>query len=167
MIDAPQLFTACQLQRSCNSWNLLQSLTLTACTLSRNVSRQDVYTLLRNASVTALKMPRPIRMVLWNSEPGHACAVFYQRDAASETATLTWRGTWDFELSHDRSVVEAWKKVAEAFGPCSLRFEKEALRDVEIRSHGDAIHHLCLPEGVVDPESLRQIRQEGRMQRMA
>jgi hypothetical protein len=76
--------------------------------------------------------------------------------------TLTWRGTWDLELSDD--VVECWRKVAP--DSCYVRFEKEALRDVDIRSHGDAIYHLRLPEGVVDPASLWQIRQEGMMQRM-
>lgn len=37
----------------------------------------------------------------------------------------------------------------------------------EIISHGDAIHHLRLPDGVIDPISLRQIRQEGTLQREA
>jgi hypothetical protein len=35
----------------------------------------------------------------------------------------------------------------------------------EIISHGDAIHHLHLPDGVIDPTSLWQIRQEGILQR--
>lgn len=30
-----------------------------------------------------------------------------------------------------------------------------------IPSHGDVIYHLRLPRDVIDPESLRQIRQEG------
>ena len=89
-------------------------------------------------------------MVLWNSEPGHGCAVIYQRHITSAMASLTWRGTWDLELSDD--VVESWKKVVPA--ACYLRLEKKVLRNVEIRSHGDAIHHLRLPDGVVDSESL-------------
>lgn len=105
-------------------------------------------------------MPQLRTMVLWNSEPGHACAVIYQRRAGIEAA-LTWRSTWDLELRHD--VVESWEKVDP--GACYLRLEKEVLRDVDIRSHGDAIHYLRLPEGVVDSESLSQIRHEGRMQR--
>ena len=161
MIDAQQFFTSCQ-QRPC-TWNLLQSLTLTSSTLARKAPHQNVYTLLRNASSIALKMPQLKTMVLWNSEPGQACAVIYQRHTASAMATLTWRGTWDLELSDD--VVESWKKVAS--GPCYLRLEKEALRDVSIRSHGDALHHLRLPDGVVDSTSLCQIRHEGMMQRMA
>jgi len=161
MIDAQQFFTSCQ-QLPC-TWNFLQSLTLTSSTLARTAPRQDIYTLLQNASSVALKMPQLHTMVLWNSEPGQACAVIYQRHTASAIATLTWRGTWDLELSDD--VVESWKEVAS--GSCYLRLEKEALHDVDIRSHGDAIHYLRLPDGVVDPESLCQIRHEGSMQRMA
>ena len=161
MIDAQQFFTSCQ-QLPC-TWNLLQSLTLTSSTLARTAPRQDIHTLLQNASSVALKMPQLQTMVLWNSEPGQACAVIYQRHTASAIATLTWRGTWNLELSED--VVESLKEVAS--DACYLRLEKEELHDVDIRSHGDAIHHLRLPDGVVDSESLCQIRHEGRMQRMA
>ena len=161
MIDAQQFFTSCQ-QLPC-TWNLLQSLTLTSSTLARTAPRQNIYTLLRNASSVALKMPQLQTMVLWNNVPGQACAVIYQRHTASAIATLTWRSTWNLELSDD--VVESWKEVAS--GPCYLQLEKEALHDVDIRSHGDAIHHLRLPNGVVDSESLCQIRYEGTIQRMA
>lgn len=161
MIDAKQFFTSCQ-QLPC-TWNLLQSLTLTSSMLARNAPRQIIDTLLQNASSVALKMPQLKTMVLWNSEPGQACAVIYQRHTASAINTLTWRSTWNFQFSNN--VVESWKKVV----PSSyyLRVEKEALREVNIRSHGDAIHHLHLPDGVVDPVSLCQIRHEGMMQRMA
>jgi hypothetical protein len=161
MIDAQQFFPSCQ-QLPC-TWNILQSLTLTSSTLARTVPPQHIYTLLQNASAIALKMPKLKTMVLWNSESGQACAVIYQKYTASARATLTWRGTWNLELNDD--VVESWKKVAP--GSCYLRLEKEALRDVDIRSHGDAIHHLRLPDGVVDSASLCQIRHEGMMQRMA
>ncbi|OAL48465.1 hypothetical protein IQ07DRAFT_571171 [Pyrenochaeta sp. DS3sAY3a] len=161
MIDAEQFFTSCQ-QLPC-TWNLLQSLTLTSSTLARNARHQNVDTLLRNASLAALKMPQLKTMVLWNSEPGQACAVIYQRHDASSMATLTWRGTWNLELSDN--VIESWRKVAPS--PCYLRLEKEVLRDVDIWSHGDTVHHLRLPVGVVDSASLCQIRQEGMMQRTA
>jgi hypothetical protein len=161
MIDAQQFFISCQ-QLPC-TWNLLQSLTLTSSTLARTAPHRNIYTLLQNAGSIALKMPQLKTMVLWNSEPGHACAVIYRRHIASAMATLTWRGTWNLELSDD--VVESWKKVIPS--PCYLRLEKEALRDVNIWSHGDAIHHLRLPDGVVDSTSLFQICHEEMMQRMA
>jgi hypothetical protein len=161
MIDAQQFFTSYQ-QLPC-TWNLLQSLTLTSSTLARTAPHQNIHTLLRNASSIVLKMPQLTTMVLWNSEPGHACAVIYHRHIASAMATLTWRGTWNLELSD--TVVESWKNVVPS--PCYLQLEKEALRDVNIWSHGDAIHHLRLPDGVVDSTSLDQIRHEEMMQRMA
>ncbi|KAJ8128775.1 hypothetical protein O1611_g4855 [Lasiodiplodia mahajangana] len=161
MIDAQQFFTSCQ--QLPYAWNLLQSLTLTSSTLAQTTPRRDVYTLLQNASLAALNMPQLKSMVLWNSEQGQACAVIYLRHTASGMATLTWRGTWDLDLSYD--VVESWKKVAS--GSCYLRVENEALQDVDIRCHGDAVYHLRLPDGVIDQASLLQIRQEGMMQRMA
>ncbi|KAF2854696.1 hypothetical protein T440DRAFT_496075 [Plenodomus tracheiphilus IPT5] len=124
-IDAQQFFTSCQ-QLPC-TWNLLHSLTLTSSTLARTVPHQYIYTLLRNASSIALRMPQLKTMVLWNSEPRQACAVIHQQHTASAMGTLTWRGTWNLELSDDD--VESWKKVAP--GPCYLRLEKEALHDVD------------------------------------
>ncbi|USP78431.1 hypothetical protein yc1106_05705 [Curvularia clavata] len=152
MVDARQFFASCQ--QLPRTWNLLQSMTFTSSTLARTAPHRDVYKLLRNAASVVLKMPRLKTMVLWNSEPGHACAVIYQRHTTM--AELTWRGTWNLELRDD--VVESWKKVASS---PYLRLEKEVLRDVDIRSHGDAIHYLRLPDGIVDAESLSQIRYEG------
>ncbi|KAF2012461.1 hypothetical protein BU24DRAFT_484101 [Aaosphaeria arxii CBS 175.79] len=161
MIDAQQLFISCR-QMPC-TWNLLQSLTLTSSILARTASHQSIYALLQDASLTALNMPQLKSMVLWNGGQGQACAVIYQRRTTNGLATLTWRSTWDLELSQD--VEESWKKVVPS--SCCLLFEKELLRDVDIRSHGDAIHHLRLSDRVIDPTSLRQILQEGRMQRLA
>jgi len=107
-------------------------------------------------------MPQLESVVFWNSKHGEACAVIYQRNKASRYATLTWRGTWDLELSHD--VVKSWQKVAS--DSYHLRVENERVQGV-INSHGDVVHHLRLPAGVIDPVSLWQIRQEGMMQRMA
>ncbi|KAL6707494.1 hypothetical protein ACN47E_004064 [Coniothyrium glycines] len=81
MIDAQQLFTSCQ-QLPC-TWNLLQSLTLTSSTLARKTPHKLIYSLLRSASSTARKMPQLKSMVLWNSEPKHACAVIYQYHTAA------------------------------------------------------------------------------------
>lgn len=87
MIDAQHFFNACQ-QLPC-PWPLLQSLTLTSRTLPQTVPHQQIHTLLRNASSVALVMPQLQTMVLWNAESRHACAVSYQKHAASARATLT------------------------------------------------------------------------------
>lgn len=159
MVDAQQFFNSCQLYYT---WRRLRSLILTSSILTPTAPRKEIYTLLCNASLAALNMPQLESMVLWNSKHGEACAVIYHRNKASRGGTLTWRGTWDLDLSHD--VVESWQKVAS--DNYRLRTENERVRGV-INSHGDAIYQLRLPGGVIDPVSLRQIRHEGMMQRMA
>jgi hypothetical protein len=57
-------------------------------------------------------------------------------------------------------VVETWGRLADENARSELRVEKELLIGDMIRSHGDAIHYLKLPHGVIDPESLWQIRKE-------
>jgi hypothetical protein len=158
MIDARQFFNSCQLSYT---WHHLQSLTLTSSTLTKTAPQKEISALLHNASFAALNMPHLESMVFWNSEHGEACAVIYHRNKASRQATLTWRGTWDLELSHD--VVESWQKVAS--DSYHLRIKNERVQGV-INSHGDAVYHLRLPCGVIDSVSLWQIRQEGMMQRM-
>jgi hypothetical protein len=159
MIDAQQFFNSCQLSYT---WHHLQSLTLTSSILTQTAPQKEISALLHNASLAALNMPQLESVVFWNSKHGEACAVIYQRNKASRYATLTWRGTWDLELSHD--VVKSWQKVAS--DSYHLRVENERVQGV-INSHGDVVHHLRLPAGVIDPVSLWQIRQEGMMQRMA
>ncbi|KAI0008408.1 hypothetical protein F4779DRAFT_450871 [Xylariaceae sp. FL0662B] len=159
MIDAGQFFDSCQ---QSYTWPRLQSLTLTSPILTRTAPQKEISTLLYKASLAALNMPQLESMVLWYGKNGEACAVIYHRKKASRRATLTWSGTWELELSRD--VVESWQKVA---SDSYLSVEIEWVQDVVINSHGDAVHHLRLPWGVIDPESLRQIRQEGMMQRMA
>jgi len=159
MIDAQQFFKSCQLSYI---WHHLQSLTLTSSILTQTAPQKEISDLLCDASLAALNMPQLESMVFWNSKHGEACAVIYQRKKGSGHASLTWRGTWDLELSRD--VVMSWQKVAS--DSYHLRIKNERVHGL-INSHGDAIHHLRLPTGVIDPVSLRQIRQEGMMQRMA
>ena len=160
-IDARQFFACCS---RFYKWRRLQSLTLTASTLTQAAPKKRIYRLLCDAGKAALKMPQLERLALWNCKGKEACAVLYHRKKKGpcKMASLTWRGTWDLELSHD--VVEAWQKVGS--GAYYLRVANERVTG-DINSHGDAIYHLRLPDGVIDPVSLRQIRQEGMMQRLA
>ncbi|KAL7787129.1 hypothetical protein V8C37DRAFT_390738 [Trichoderma ceciliae] len=159
MIDAQQFFNSCQLSYT---WHHLQSLTLTSSILTRTAHPNEISTLLLDASLAALNMPQLESMIFWNSKHGEACAVIYHKNKANRQATLTWRGTWDLELGLD--VFESWQKAAS--DSYHLRIKNERVQGV-INSHGDAIYHLHLPGGVIDPVSLWQIRQEGMMQRMA
>ncbi|PGG96368.1 hypothetical protein GX51_07863 [Blastomyces parvus] len=158
MIDARQFFNSCRLSYT---WHHLQSLTLISSILTRTAPQNEIFTLLCDASLATLNMPRLERMVFWNSKQGEACAVIYHRENSHRRATLTWRGTWDLEFSHE--VVECWKRVTS--DSSILHIKNERVQGV-ISFHGDAIHLLRLPSRVVDPVSLWQMRQESMMQTM-
>ena len=61
-------------------------------------------------------------------------------------------------------MVKSWQKIASNSN--RLQIENEREQGV-FRSDGDAVHHLCLPGGVIDLVSLWQICHEGMLQRMA
>lgn len=153
MVNAEDFFQACTRTWT---WQHLQSLALTSQLLQSTGSRQETYTLLCSAGVTALQMPRLHTLVLWNGTQGNACAFIYHTDRYY--AYLTWRSTWDLELSP--CVVKAWQCVAFKFRSSELRIDKQQIQGA-VRSHGDAIHHLDLPCQVVAPASLWQMRREG------
>jgi hypothetical protein len=150
MIDAQQILDSFQSTHCCHK---LRSLTLTASILKRE-SQSTIASFLCGASSFPPEMKQLERLILWNTKRGEACALIYQRDRSSQLATLTWRGTWHFELNHE--AVESWKK---ADPDLFLRVENEQLQAV-IKHNGDAIYHLRLPGGVIDPVSIRQLRQE-------
>jgi len=154
MVNAEDFFQACT--SSTWTWQRLQSLALTSQSLQPVGSRQEIDTLLYQAGVVALRMPKLHILVLWNGTKGNACAFIYHTGGAS--AHVTWRSTWDLELSP--RVVEVWERVALENRSYPLRIGKQRVEDV-IRSHGDAIYHLGLPCRVVAPVSLWQIRREG------
>ncbi|KAH7255473.1 uncharacterized protein BKA55DRAFT_592774 [Fusarium redolens] len=152
MIDARDFFRSCKML---SDWPRLRSLILTTPLMTKG-SRDRISDLLVNA-----------------------CAVIFHKNDKGDrkgygSATLTWRGTRDFDFS--KEVVETWQEVACAcnslqgyFDQCDSRqllFRIERVEG-EIISHGDAIHHLRLPDGVIDPTSLRQIRKEGILQKEA
>ncbi|PQE31710.1 Oxoglutarate iron-dependent oxygenase protein [Rutstroemia sp. NJR-2017a WRK4] len=153
MIDACCFFGGCD---PTWTWSNLKSLALTSVFLTRTVKDSDIFSQLQAAGKAALQMPSLQNMSLWNGRKGEACAFIYQsRDGYR---SITWRSTWDLEL--DPCVVETWERVAAENARGELRVEKELLNSDIIRSHGDAIHHLRLPQRVIDPESLWQIRRE-------
>jgi hypothetical protein len=152
LVNAEDFFGACL---PTWIWPRLQSLTLTSQLLRHPGRRPEVDTLLYEAGVTALQMPKLQTLVVWDGVEGNACAFIYHVDR--DHASVTWRGTWDMALSP--RVVEVWQRVAFGRHPCALRVEKEQVDGV-IESHGDAISRLGLPCQVVAPASLWQIRRE-------
>ncbi|EXL98379.1 hypothetical protein FOIG_09187 [Fusarium odoratissimum NRRL 54006] len=175
MIDARDFLRSCKML---SDWPRLRSLILTAPIMTKG-SRDSISGLLVNAGEVAQQMLHLKSLAIWHCSHEKACAVIFHKNEREDrnghdSATLTWRGTRDFDFS--KEVVETWQKVVctcnshqGCFGQCDshqLLFRIERVED-EIISHGDAIHHLRLPDGVIDPTSLRQIRQEGTLQREA
>ena len=151
MFDARQFLDSLQ---ATDCRHKLRSLTLTASILKRDSESSEFASFLSNASSFPKKIKQLERLILWNSKPGEACAVIYQRDRSAQQATLIRRGTWHFEL--DDEVVESWKNVNPDF---LLRIEHEQLQ-AAVKGTGDAIYHLGLSGEVIDPISARQLRQE-------
>ncbi|CAG9937545.1 unnamed protein product [Clonostachys rosea f. rosea IK726] len=134
------------------TWHELRSLSLTSRLISRESSSEVISRLLHDAGAVALHMPKLEMMNIWNGAQGEACTFMYRQKDSS----VTWRGTWEFRLSHD--VLQSWKKVVARFARDELRV-KHQLLGCEILSHGDAIHDLDLAF-VIDPVSLMQILRE-------
>lgn len=79
-------------------------------------------------------------LALWNGTWGNACAFIYHAD--KDYAHITWRGTWDLELSP--CVERVWQRVAFEIRSSEFQIHKQRIHGA-IWSHGDAIHYLDLP----------------------
>lgn len=152
-LDARKLFKAIQGVRG---WDSIHTLVLTSPCLTFREPASEVSLCLRQGAKAALRMPKLQKMVLWNGKRGEACAFTYSR----RESCLRWRSTWPLEIEHD--VVKAWDEVFPGNRSSTLRVHQEEIDSGDILSHGDAIYHLKLPEGVVDKMSLQKIRRDAR-----
>ncbi|KAH6632554.1 hypothetical protein F5144DRAFT_489282, partial [Chaetomium tenue] len=157
MVNAEDLFSHAA-RNSSWTWHHLKSLALTSQILRDTLrSRRGIDDLLYLAGNTVSRMPKLQDFALWNGIKGEACAFIYRRDGGR--ASITWRGTWDLELSP--RVVNAWQCVAMDSHLCgALQIGKQRVHSA-IGSHGDASHCLHLPCPVVAPASLWQMQREG------
>ncbi|KAF4344319.1 hypothetical protein FBEOM_1713 [Fusarium beomiforme] len=152
LINADDFFAACQKERT---WRHLQSLALTSHLLQFGMSQEKAINyLLTAAAKHVLRMPRLTTLVLWHGSRGKACAFIYTK--VEHYAHVTWRGTWDIEIS--QQALKAWEDVAKHHS-LELRVRHEHIQET-IKSHGDAIVHLNLTCQVIEPTSLWQIRME-------
>ncbi|KAJ3456220.1 hypothetical protein MRS44_016243 [Fusarium solani] len=113
--------------------------------------------LLYLAALVASRMPKLQEMILWNGGKGHACAFRYSR----QKAAITVQSTWGVGLHH--TVEAIWQQVLMLHTGCRLHVDVRTISGTAILCHGDAIHELGLPSGVIDAGSLSQMRQEARM----
>jgi hypothetical protein len=107
MVDAGYFFAA--RQRSW-TWDLLTSLALTSSTLTNDTNPMDINNMLQSAAAAALKMPNLDTIEIWNGRRGLAMVFRYERARDRQPATITIRGTWEFELAP--AVRQAWDAVA-------------------------------------------------------
>lgn len=150
LVDASLFFQACQPSWE---WPKLTLLALTAQQLSPIPSLIEIDDMLQAAASAAMRMPRLTTMEIWNGQEGFAMLFRYQLTNGRQSAVITCRGTWEFDLRP--RVVRAWEAVAVGHRAYETRLVKEVLdASVEIRFHGDAIHHLKLVSEVIRPVSL-------------
>jgi hypothetical protein len=153
MINAEEIFRQCQ---PAWLWSNLQSLALTSQLMQDDPGkREEIRTLLSRSAVIARQMPRIHTFVLWNGGKAHACAFIYCVD--EDQASITWRGTWNLDLS---GMTKSWQLTASKRTFAKLQVKQECISSV-VTSHGDSIHHLKLPCQVIHPASLWQMRREG------
>ncbi|KAF5562995.1 PRANC domain-containing protein [Fusarium phyllophilum] len=155
MVDAGYFFAA--RQRSW-TWDMLTSLALTSSTLTNDANPMDINIMLQSAAAAALKMPSLDTIEIWNGRRGLAMVFRYERARDLQSAIITIRGTWEFELAP--AVRRAWDAVAHE----EVVMQRSLIDLDKIRSHGDAIRELGLSAEVIRPVSLQQILIENRFQ---
>ncbi|KAK1446408.1 hypothetical protein CMEL01_10651 [Colletotrichum melonis] len=140
------------------AWPNLKSLALTAKVLTPHEDSNEIEALLLAATAAAKNMPQLETLEIWNGRKGLAGLLRYQAFRPKREAVLLWRGTW--KLATDSSVIHAWDTVTHQYDILRLRVSEEKLNEADIKSHGDAIHHLRLSSRVIRPVSLQQIQIE-------
>ncbi|KAK1493761.1 hypothetical protein CCUS01_03062 [Colletotrichum cuscutae] len=140
------------------AWPNLKSLALTAKVLTPHEDSNEIEALLLAATAAAKNMLQLETMEIWNGRKGLAGLLRYQAFRPKREAVLLWRGTW--KLATDSSVIHVWDTVTHQYDILRLRVSEEKLNEADIKSHGDAIHHLRLSSRVIRPVSLQQIQIE-------
>jgi hypothetical protein len=154
IIDAKDFFEACQ---PTWTWNNLTSLALTSRLLDSDKNNPAVNKMMHDASSAALNMPKLRILEIWTAGKDHACVFRYR--ATSNSATITWRGTWS---PRSADLVKPWKRVALKYSRDRLNTEGYSKMNVHVRSYGEAIGELQLQQQVVHQLSMLQILLEGR-----
>lgn len=148
-VDAESFFQAVQPSWT---WDRLETLVLTSRLLSlSNHNQSAVTSMLCNASVAALRMPKLQVLEIWSGYRHIACLFRYH------PGSVLWKST--NHLTFEPQALHAWETVALTKTGVKLRVDNHIL-NVPIDSHGSAIHHLGLSPLVVHPNSLQQIRRE-------
>ncbi|KAK7210243.1 hypothetical protein V2G26_017421 [Clonostachys chloroleuca] len=151
LADASFFFDACDPSMM---WPNLRSMALTSQLLRPDTSKKTINALLQKAATAVFGMPKLETLEIWNGRKGVAALLRYQ----PSRATLTWKATWELDISS--SVIQAFEKIGptHCVGKCDV--VKELLDVGLIDPHGDAINvlkHVCT---ILRPISLQQILTE-------
>lgn len=137
MADAGHFFAA---RQDSWTWDKLTSLALTSRVLNNDADTSDTNNMLRDAAVTALKMPRLETMELWNGRRGVAMLFRSQRARDGQSAIITIRGT--SELALGIAAEQARDVVAHQHCHGRVVVQTSLIDPDVIRCHGDAIRQL-------------------------
>ncbi|EMR65228.1 hypothetical protein UCREL1_7794 [Eutypa lata UCREL1] len=137
MADAGHFFAA---RQDSWTWDKLTSLALTSRVLNNDADTSDTNNMLRDAAVTALKMPRLETMELWNGRRGVAMLFRSQRARDGQSAIITIRGT--SELALGIAAEQARDVVAHRHCHGRVVVQTSLIDPDVIRCHGDAIRQL-------------------------
>ncbi len=155
MIDAEDFFSVLPSA----TWPNLTCLALTSRLLSPKTCPLKINHLLQAAASTAHYMPKLKTMEIWNGLP--RLAALFKYDFMSgyrsyrQRSVITWRATWRLPLQDQ--TIKAWEALIHSD---RIDVVYEMIKSEEIMSHADAIVSLKLPEMVIRPVSLRQIKIE-------
>ncbi|CAH0044277.1 unnamed protein product, partial [Clonostachys solani] len=162
MVDASDFFGAEEYQSS-QRWPNLKSLVLTSQLLAPDKSHTSIMNMLQEAALRSACMPQLESMEIWNGRAG--LAALFRYDGRTKPSILEWRSTWDINLG--LSVIQAWEAVSMERSGHGVELVYGRLESENILSHADAILALDLPELVIRPVSLHQIRREHSFRRIA
>lgn len=157
MVDANEFFNSASRETS-HHWPNLRFITLTTQLLSPGSSHESIMDMFVAAAWAAKRMPRLETLEIWNGQRRLAALFRYDRKGDLHPAVITWRGTWDLTFSD--AVIDSWQSVTETWTTYGMKQVYETVDGYGIQSHADAIIQLRLPEMVVRPVSLQQIRRE-------
>jgi hypothetical protein len=145
-IDAASFFEACHPDWV---WVNLTWLTLTSSALvDDHEADGQVNGLLLDAAKVAMRMPKLVRMELWNSVKHNDACVF--RYGTNRSCTwILWCGTWQVNLK--QSVIEAWVEVGITNTPHQFLCVKKEVRPKGVKTYDAAARLLGLQPQSVHP----------------
>lgn len=157
IVDAYDFFEALHHRLRDGAWRNLTHFSMTSILLQSHTAASEVQRLLMMVAFAACRFPSLEVMELWYGRREEACLFRFSR-SRDGTFKISRSGTWELPLSSE--VVKAWSNLCNLRGGSLMTQDLDWIDHRQIRSHGDAIHHLGLMSDVVHPTSLRQIRRE-------